>query len=199
MSLTSQSADLLLVGAGAFGLWHRRHWLFFLAVGFAVFGLAMSLDQYLATGGIWWLALSDLVFAPIAVLWALIALLPRLRNRLEDSDARFDRDMRACLGELGDILNDGPIGQEQEVIESWIAQAHERGLRVLHNLERLEAPSRDWNNLLCAYIELTRKTVAMIPSGVTPGEERQLDAEGDALATRYEGFRPYFRKRRGAR
>jgi hypothetical protein len=199
MSLTSLLADLVLVGAGAYGLWHRRHWLFFLAVAGGVFGLAMSLDWYFATGGIWWLAVSDLVSAPIAVVMALIVLLPRLRNRMSDSDGRFDRDLYACLGELGHIFDGRPTGQDREVIASWITQAYERCLRVLHNLERLEAPSRDWNGLLGAYIELTRKTAAVIYSGVTPDQNRLLDAEGDALATRYEGMRPYFPRRRGAR
>ena len=75
------------------------------------------------------------------------------------------------------------------------ARAYERATTVLNRLERMTTPGPEWNELLGGYLVLTRKTLAAIPSGVTPDERRRLVDEGDELATRYENLRAELRKR----
>jgi hypothetical protein len=101
----------------------------------------------------------------------------------------------ACLVELHDILDVGPADQGREVIDAWTAKAYGRATTVLNRLERMTPPSREWNELLDAYSALTRKTVAAIPSGVTPDQRRRLLDEGGELSRRYEDLRAVLRKR----
>lgn len=201
MSLVTFLLELVLVAAGAYGLrqWHR--WLFVLALAAGVIGFIISIAQYFVTGGIWWFAPWDFLLAPatIAVVFAAFGIGPlaaQLRSRSDSSDTDFDRELYANLVELADLLNNGPSRRDRASIESWIAQANTRGVRVLHNFERMNAPTRGWRDLLGAYIDLTRKTVAAIPSGVTPDERRQLATEGDELSRRYEALRRRYGKRR---
>lgn len=194
MSLSTFILELALIGAGAYGLRQRRHWLFILALAAGIIGSIVSIVQYAVTGGIWWFAPWDimLALATISVAVAAVAAGPhgaQIRNRFSSTDAEFDRELYRNLVELGDILNNGPERQDPASIQMWITRANERCLRVLGQLERMNAPSRDWNDLRDAYVDLTRKTVAALPSGVTPDERRMLVAEGAELSRQYETLR----------
>ena len=189
MSLTTLLLELGLVAAGFYGLRQSKHWLFRFAFAAGVVGSFVSIVTYLAERRFWWFAPWDLALTPAVIAVAALALAPRLRNPSRWAEARFDRDLYASLVELGNILNNGPTQQDRAVVESWIAQAHQRALSILHTLERIKAPSREWNDLLEAYVDLTKETVAAIPAGVTADERQSLVVEGDDLLRRYEGLR----------
>lgn len=207
MSLTTFCLGLLLTAAGAYGFRRWHHWLFVLAVAAGVVGSLVSVAQYQATGGVWWLAPWDFLLAPATVAVALLAftnLAPILAQKLSpswSSEGEFDRELYAALVELGAILDGSP--QDPDSTESWIAQATTRASVVLHHLEQMNAPNSEWQGLLAGYVELTRKTAAAIRSGVSPDERSLLIAEGDALTKEYEatrqrhgkGWRPRVRPR----
>ena len=189
MSLTTLLLEFGLVAAGFYGLRESKHWLFRYAFAAGVVGSLVSIVTYLAERRFWWFAPWDLVLTPAVVAVAALALAPRLRNPSGWAEARFDRDLHASLVELDNILNNGPAQQDRAVVESWIAQTHERALSIVHTLERMKAPSREWNDLLEAYVELIKKTVAAIPTGATADERQSLVVEGDDLLRRYESLR----------
>ena len=189
MSLTTLLLELVLAAAGAYGLRQQRHWLFALALAAGIAGSVLSLAQYYVTGEIRWFSPWDLVLAPATVAVVASALASHRYKRSRTIDAKFDSELYACLVELGAILDEGPSQQEPAAIASWTSKAYERGLNVLKTLERMTAPSREWHDLLAAYIQLTRDTVKAIPSGVTPDQRKRLADQGDALSRRYERMR----------
>lgn len=195
MSLTTFLLELGLVAAGFYGLRQWKHWLFWFAIAAGLIGSLASVVTYAATGRFWLFAPWDLVLTSAAVTVAVLALGPQFRSGSRWAEARLDRDLQASLVELGEILNNGPTQQDRAFVESWIDQANQRALRVLHTLERMKAPSGEWNDLLVAYIELTKKAVAAIPSGVTPDQRRRMVAEGAILARKYESLRRSSAKR----
>ena len=189
MSLTGLLSELVLVAAGAYGLRQQRHWLFKFAIVAGLAGLALSLARYYLTGEIRWFSPGDLVLAPATIAMFAFALESHRRKMSVASGAKFDRELHACLVELGAILEEGPIEQDPQVIAAWIGNAYERGLKVLSSLERMTAPSRAWHDLLAAYIQLTRETVEAIPTGVTSDQRKRLADKGHELATQYDRIR----------
>ena len=199
MSLTTLLLEIVLVGAGLYGRRRRHHWLFLFAITAGVVGSVTSFVMFVVAKQIWWFAPWDLALTPAVLAVAAFALAPALMSRPGWAEARSDRDLYASLVELGEILNNGPTQQDRAVVGAWITQAHQRALSVLHTLERMKAPSREWSELLAAYIELTKRTVAAIPSGVTPDQRRLMAAEGAQLARRYEKLRAASRERSDVR
>ena len=189
MSLTALLSELVLVAAGAYGLRQQRHWLFKFAIVAGLVGSAFSLARYYLTGEIRWFSPWDLVLASATIAVVAVALEAHRRKLSIASGAKFDRELHACLVELGAILEEGPIEQDPQVIAAWSGNAYERGLKVLSSMERLTAPTREWHDLLVAYIQLTRETVEAIPPGVTSDQRKRLADKGHELAARYERIR----------
>ena len=198
MSLTTLLLEIVLALAGARGLLRGRDWVLGVALVGGLTGCAVSLAGFIRTERVFWLAPWDLLLAP-ATLAVSIAAFPRLvppvlRARLWSAPANLDRELSAVLQELGDILNGRPSPDDRRQFETWVEDASARGSAVLIRLERQRAASGEWGALIDAYIALTRRLVAAIPSGVTAEEREMLSDEGDRLARKYEALRAASRR-----
>ncbi len=184
MSLLTLTCAFVLLASGAFGFRRSRHWTFAVAVVGGLAWVIFSAKDYVATRHFRLFSEWDLLLGPLALGVAFLA------HKAGSRFAAFDRELYSALVELREALAVGPARQDPESLDSWILEATTSGHRVLRRFERIVAPDRESADLLRAYVELTRRTVTAIPSGVTGDERRQLADEGDELSLRYESLRP---------
>ena len=194
MSLATLVLELLLASVAAIALRRGRDWAFVAVMAAGAIGSIFSIGQFAMTQRIWWFSLWDVLLAPATAAVTVAAfpwLLPGgVRRLMLSPEVKLDRDLVSILGELGDILGSRPPSDDAHAVESWAANAVPQGTQVLRRLEGMVAPTPEWSDLLRAYIALTRRTVAAIPSGVTAEQYQALQAEGDDLSLRLEGLRP---------